>query len=74
VIDREYEKRLRYAARREDQSILMVVHHPRPRCPFCGGHKLHPYRSIACAQDGTHVVWSQCKDEQCASRFKLILE
>lgn len=46
----------------------------RPRCPACGGVKLHKYRTLADQGDGSALWWVQCQSAACGLRFRVLLE
>jgi len=50
---------------------LATVTVERPRCPTCGGVKLHKYRTLADQGDGSALWWVQCS---CGRRFRVLLE
>ena len=50
---------------------LATITIERPRCPACGGVKLHKYRTLADQGDGSALWWVQCK---CGHRFRVLLE
>jgi hypothetical protein len=50
---------------------LTTVTVERPRCPGCGGVKLHKYRTLADQGDGSALWWVRC---QCGRRFRVLLE
>jgi len=43
----------------------------RPRCPSCGGVKLHKYRTLTDQGDGSAMWWVRC---ECGQRFRVLLE
>jgi DNA-directed RNA polymerase subunit M/transcription elongation factor TFIIS len=53
------------------QRRLTTVTVERPRCPACGGAKLHKYRSIRDQGDGSALWWVRCS---CGHRFRVLLE
>lgn len=55
-------------------SRLPVYLYPRPRCPECGGTRLNKYRSLADQGDGSALWWVKCADDDCAAKFKVLLE
>jgi DNA-directed RNA polymerase subunit M/transcription elongation factor TFIIS len=50
---------------------LTTVTVERPRCPACGGVKLHKYRTLADQGDGSALWWVRC---ECGKRFRVLLE
>ena len=50
---------------------LTTITVERPRCPACGGVKLHKYRSLADQGDGSALWWVLCT---CGRRFRALLE
>jgi hypothetical protein len=50
---------------------LATVSVERPRCPACGGVKLHKYRTLADQGDGSALWWVRCL---CGQRFRVLLE
>ena len=50
---------------------LSTVTVERPRCPACGGVKLHKYRTLADQGDGSALWWVRCA---CGRRFRVLLE
>jgi len=59
---------------RAQRRRLVTVVVQRPRCPACGGVRLHKYRSIADQGDGSALWWVLCRNAACALRFKVLLE
>jgi hypothetical protein len=53
---------------------LPEITHERLRCPRCGSARLRRFRSIADQGDGTSLAWVRCLDEECAHRFRVILQ
>ncbi len=53
---------------------LTTVTVERPRCPACGGVRLHKYRSIRDQGDGSSLSWVRCLAENCGHRFRILLE
>jgi len=53
---------------------LATVTVERPRCPRCGGVKLHKYRTLADQGDGSALWWVQCVEPNCGHRFRVLLE
>jgi hypothetical protein len=58
----------------KDRQRLTTITIERPRCPACGGVKLHKYRSLADQGDGSALWWVECSDPTCAHRFRVLLE
>ncbi len=54
-----------------DRGRLTTVTVERPRCPACGGVKLHKYRTLTDQGDGSALWWVQCT---CGRRFRVLLE
>jgi hypothetical protein len=50
---------------------LATITVERPRCPACGGVRLHKYRSIRDQGDGSALWWVRCS---CGHRFRVLLE
>ena len=50
---------------------LAMITIERPRCPSCGGVKLHKYRTLANQGDGSALWWVRCA---CGNRFRVLLE